>query len=131
MLLNLFEYAEAAQAKLPQMVFDYYVGGANDEITLQDNRRSYDYIKLRPRMMTNVQQRNMNISILDTLMSSPIMIAPMGFMKMSHPDGELAVARAAKKHNLPMTLSTMATTMLEDVANEAGEIPFMVSALCV
>lgn len=123
MLLNLFDYAEAAREKLPEMVHGYYVGGANDEITVKENRRAFDRIKLRPRMMTNVRQRTMSVNVLDTLISSPIMIAPTGFAAMAHPDGELAIARAAKQNNMAMTLSTMSTFRLEDVAHEAGDVP--------
>lgn len=118
--LNLLEYEALAQEKLPEMVYGYYASGANDEITLSDNRRAYDAISLRPRMLRGVETRDTSVTVLGKTLPSPVMIAPMGFMKMGHEDGELAVARAAGAHGLPMVLSTMSTYSIEDVQSAAN-----------
>jgi 4-hydroxymandelate oxidase len=123
MLLNLQEYERAAAERLPKMVYGYYVGGANDEHTLTDNRRAYDRIRLRPRMMMNVSQRSTATRIFDHQTNTPIMIAPTAFAGMAHADGELAIARAAGHTGTPMTLSTMSNYRLEDVSDAARDVP--------
>lgn len=119
--LNLLDYEPLAREGLSQMVFDYYAGGANDEITLRENHAAYDRLQLRPRMMRGTAQRDLTTTVLGQAMNVPILIAPMAFMKMAHPDGELAVARAAAKHGLHMVVSTSATCSLEAVAESAPQ----------
>lgn len=118
--INLFEYESLASEQLPSMVYGYYASGANDEVTLKDNRSAYDRIRLRPRMMRGVRHRDHRVRVLDREISAPLLIAPMAFMKMAHPDGELAVVRASGKRGLPMILSTMSNTTLEDVMQETS-----------
>ncbi|MCU0499939.1 MAG: alpha-hydroxy-acid oxidizing protein [Anaerolineae bacterium] len=123
--LNLFDYERMAAARLDPMVYGYYVGGANDEITLRENRESFNRISLRPRMMVDVGERDLSTVILGQRYATPIITAPMAFIALAHPDGERGVARAAGSLGIPMTLSTMATTSIEDVAAErAGPLWF-------
>lgn len=117
--LNLLDYEPLAQAKLSQMVFDYYAGGANDEITLRENQAAYQRLFLRPRMLRGVAQRTLETTILGQTMRAPLLIAPMAYMKMAHEDGEGAVARAAASRGLTMVVSTSATMSLQDVAASA------------
>lgn len=114
-LLNLFDYETHAQEHITQMAFDYYAGGANDQVTLQRNRAAYDEIRLWPKMLRDVSQRDTSVNVLGSSLPAPFMIAPMGFIGMAHPEGELAVARTG----WPMTLSTMSTYSMEDVAEVA------------
>lgn len=117
--LNLLEYEPLARENLSQMVFDYYAGGANDEITLRENQAAYQRLFLRPRMMRGNAQRTLETNILGQAMRAPLLIAPMAFMKMAHEDGEAAVARAAAARGLTMVVSTSATINLVDVAASA------------
>jgi 4-hydroxymandelate oxidase len=113
--LNLLEFEPLAKDKLPKMVHGYYVSGSDDQITLRDNRTAFQRIRLRPRMLVGVRDRTMQTTVLGETWSAPLMIAPMAFMGMAHPDGELAMARAAGRHNVPMMVSTMGNYKLEDV----------------
>ena len=114
--INIFEYESLAPKYLSQMALDYYASGAWDEVTLRDNRTAYEKYKLRPRMLVDVSQRNLSTKILGQLMKMPILIAPMAFQCLAHPEGELATARVAADHGITMVLSTMSTKSLEDVA---------------
>ena len=120
-LLNLREFEPLARDKLNQMIFDYYAGGANDDLTLHENEAAYQRIFLRPRMMAGIAERTMHTTILGQPMNAPILIAPMAYMMMAHPDGESAMARAAAARGIHMVVSTSATTSLEEVAAAAPD----------
>lgn len=114
--INLFEYEQLAKAHLSQMAYDYYSSGAWDEVTLQDNRAAFERIKLRPRMLVDVSDRNLTTSILGQSLQMPLLIAPMAFQCLAHPEGEVATALAAASAGVGMVLSTMATKTMEEVA---------------
>ncbi|NEO99886.1 MAG: alpha-hydroxy-acid oxidizing protein [Symploca sp. SIO2E9] len=114
--INLFEYESIAPQHLSQMALDYYASGAWDEVTLKDNRTSYEHFKLRPRMLVDVSDRDLSTQILGQSLSMPILIAPMAFQCLAHPEGELATAKAAAQLGTAMVLSTMSTKSLEEVA---------------
>jgi 4-hydroxymandelate oxidase len=121
--INLFEYQTLAAQQLPQMTLDYYASGAWDEITLRDNRAAFERYKLRPRMLVDVSQRDLSTEILGQSLPLPILIAPMAFQCLAHPEGEIATAKAAAKLGSVMVLSTLATKSMEDVARVKGGIP--------
>jgi 4-hydroxymandelate oxidase len=114
--INLFEYEHLAKACLSQMAFDYYSSGAWDEVTLQDNRAAFARIKLRPRMLVDVSNINLTTKILGVPLQLPLLIAPMAFQCLAHPDGEMATAEAAAASGVGMVLSTLSTKSLEEVA---------------
>lgn len=121
--INLFEYETLANQQLPQMARDYYASGAWDEITLRDNRAAFDRYKLRPRMLAGVSQRDLSTHILGQSLPLPILIAPMAFQCLAHPDGEIATAKAAAKLGSVMVLSTLSTKSIEDVASFRTQTP--------
>ncbi len=120
-LLNLREYEPLAREKLSQMIFEYYASGANDDLTLHENEDAFQRIFLRPRMMAGIAERTMHATVLGQPMNAPIMVAPMAYMMMAHPEGESAVARAAAARRITMIVSNSATTSLEDVAASAPD----------
>ncbi|MHC5600050.1 MAG: alpha-hydroxy acid oxidase [Nostoc sp.] len=128
--INLFEYEKLAKEHLPQMTFDYYSSGAWDEITLQDNRAAFERVKLRPRILVDVSDvydglrlHNLTTSILGQPLQLPLLIAPMAFQCLAHPDGEVATALAAASSGVGMVLSTMATKSIEEVATASDKFP--------
>lgn len=121
--INLFEYETLANQQLPQMARDYYASGAWDEITLRDNRVAFDRYKLRPRMLAGVSQRDLSTQVLGQFLPLPILIAPMAFQCLAHPDGEIATAKAAAKLGSVMVLSTLSTKSIEDVASFRTQTP--------
>jgi len=112
-----------ARERLPAMVFDYYAGGAGDELTLEENRAAFDRWLLRPRMLRGISEPDVSTTVLGQAVASPILIAPTAFQAMAHPDGELAMARAAARAGTVMVLSTIATYSIEDVAAAAPGSP--------
>lgn len=118
--VNLNDYEILARDAIEPVAFAYYSGGANDELTMQDNISAYDRIKLYPRILVDVSQRDLSTTVLGQTWDVPFMVAPMALAKLAHPDGELGVARAAAKFGVPIALSTLSTTSLETVAAEAS-----------
>lgn len=116
---SLNELESLAQEKLNQMTFDYYAGGAGDELTLRDNIEAFNRIKLFPRMLVDSSKLSMEVEILGTRLASPLMIAPMAFQRLAHDHGEIAMARAAGRAGCGMVVSTLATSSLEEIAEAA------------
>jgi len=119
--LNLLEYEPLARAKLHPMVYEYYAGGANDEVSLRDNRASFDRWQLWPRVLRAVAERDLHANVLGEAWAAPLAVAPMALQRMAHTEGELAVARACATLGLPYIVSTMATCTLEDIAQAAPQ----------
>lgn len=113
--VNLHEVEALARERLPAQTFDYYAGGANDEVTLQANRRAFDDLAIRYRVLVDVSRRELGTTLFGQAVAAPMIVAPMAFQRLAHPDGEAATARAAGALGLPMTVSTFATQSLEEV----------------
>ncbi|HVT38665.1 MAG TPA: alpha-hydroxy acid oxidase [Gemmatimonadaceae bacterium] len=114
-LLKLEEFEASAATCLPRMVFDYFAGGAGDEVSLRTSRSAWDGIALRYRVLRDVSERSLAVTVLGDALAWPVLIAPMAFQRLAHPDGELATVRAAGAIGAGMILSTLATTSIEEV----------------
>jgi 4-hydroxymandelate oxidase len=112
----LADYECLARAALPGPVFDYCAAGAGAEITLRENREAFDSLRLRPHVLVPVGTRDLSITLFGRKLATPIVVAPMAFQKMLHPDGELAMARACAAAGAVVVASTMATVALEEIA---------------
>jgi 4-hydroxymandelate oxidase len=115
------DYERLAEELLPRMVFDYYAGGAGEEWTLRENRAAFARWALRPRVLVDVSSRDLSTSVLGTPVALPILVAPTAIHRMAHPEGEVATARAAARAGTIMTLSTLASATIEEVAEAAPE----------
>ena len=120
-LLNVADYARAAKARLGRDVFDYYEGGALDEITLQENVDSWSRLKLYYRVLAGVRPREMATEVLGQEVSMPIVVAPTAFHKLACPEGEIAAAKAAKAAGAAFILSSLSNTAMEEVFAVAGQ----------
>lgn len=105
-----------ARRRLPGPVFDYVDGGADEEVSLERNRETFRRIGFVPRSVVDVSGVDTSATLLGQTLPVPIVLAPTGYSRMMHPDGEQGVARAAARAGLPYTLSTVASTSVEDVA---------------
>jgi len=114
--INVFDFEPVARHNVPPAHFGYMASGIDDEVTLRANREGFLKFQLRPRRLVDVEKVDMSTEILGTRYPTPIVIAPVGGHRMFHPDGELAVARAAKAGGHLMILSTVTTTAVEEVA---------------
>lgn len=118
-LLNLLDYEAPAREQLNMMVYTYYAGGANDELTLRDNREAFERVRLLPHMLRGAVQRDLSADVLGKRWSVPFAVSPMALQKMAHPEGEIGVARACEQVGAPYIVSTMSTISLEDIAASA------------
>ncbi|MDO8615823.1 MAG: alpha-hydroxy acid oxidase [Dehalococcoidia bacterium] len=116
--VNLDDYELLAREKLPGPAFDFIAGGAEDELTLRDNRLAFQRLQLRPRVLVDVSRVDPSTEVLGQRIDFPALVAPVALQKLAHPDGELAVARAAAAAGTVMLLSTISSVSLEDVARE-------------
>jgi L-lactate dehydrogenase (cytochrome) len=107
------------QRLTPRPVFDYVDGGADEELSVRANTRSFRRWRFQPRTLVNVSEADTSARFLDLDVPLPLALAPTGYTRMMHPAGEIGAARAAQRHGLPYTLSTMATTPIEAVAQAA------------
>jgi 4-hydroxymandelate oxidase len=113
--INCHEAEAIARECLPAQTYDYYAGGANDEITLHANRHAFDELAIRYRVLMDVSRRELGTTLLGRPVAAPVVVAPMAFQQLAHPDGEIGTARAAAAAGIPMTVSTFATLSLEEV----------------
>lgn len=110
---------EAARARLPRGVFDFYDGGAEDEITLADNRQAFGRVRLMPHVLRDVSKVNLTTRLFNAPMALPMAIAPTGAVGFGWRGGDVALARVAARHGIPYTLSTSATASIEEIADQA------------
>ncbi len=119
-LVNLAEYEAKAREILPLPVFDYYYGGANDEITVRENCAAFQRLALHYHVLRGVDRHDTSVTVLGHTLRAPILIPPLAFQCMAHPEGELATARAAGTAGSIYVLSTFSTTPVESVVATAG-----------
>lgn len=105
-----------ARRRLPRGVFDYIDGGAEDERTLTENSAAFARIGFRPRVLRDVSSLDPSTTVLGRAVPIPLVLSPTGFSRIADPQGELAVARAAARAEIPYTLSTLGTRSIEEVA---------------
>lgn len=115
-LLSLAEFEDLARDALAGPVFEYYAGGSGDEWTLAENRRAFSRWALRPRVGVDVSRIDATATVLGTPVPFPVLLAPVAFQRMAHPEGEVASGRAAAAVGTIAILSTSATATIEEVA---------------
>jgi isopentenyl diphosphate isomerase/L-lactate dehydrogenase-like FMN-dependent dehydrogenase len=119
--LNVLDFEAVARAKLPPAHFGYLATGVDDDATLRANREGFARLQIRARRLVDVSRVDLGIDLLGQRLDNPILIAPCGSQRAFHPQGEVAVARAAKARGHLMMLSTVSTTSVEEVTAARGE----------
>ncbi|MBC8025380.1 MAG: alpha-hydroxy-acid oxidizing protein [Steroidobacteraceae bacterium] len=114
-MLSLQQLEEDASRVLERAHFDYFAGGAGDEITVEENVAAFARLKLRPRAMRGVGAVNLDTTLLGRELSMPIVVAPTAFHRLAHDDGECATARAAHAAGSLMIISMAATRTFEEI----------------
>jgi isopentenyl diphosphate isomerase/L-lactate dehydrogenase-like FMN-dependent dehydrogenase len=118
--LSVFDFEEAAHRKVGQGHWAYMVSGVDDDATLRANREVFGRVQLRPRRLRDATLVDTRVELFGTTYNSPIFLCPTGGERSFHPDGELAVARAAAKRGTLQCLSTMTSTAIEEVNHALG-----------
>lgn len=113
---NSADFAAAARRRLPRPLYHYLAGGADDEATSRANSAAFTRYQFAPRYLCDVRTVDLRRTVLGRPLAWPLVLAPTGMTRMFHPAGEAAVARAAAAQGIGYSLSTMASTSIEDVA---------------
>jgi isopentenyl diphosphate isomerase/L-lactate dehydrogenase-like FMN-dependent dehydrogenase len=128
--INVDDLRSLARRRLPRVVFDYVDGGAEDEITLRENCRAFQAITFRPRQAAFTGGSDLRTRVLGTDLALPFILAPVGYSRVIHPQGEAGAARAAGKAGTAYALSTISGHRLEDVkAASTGPVWFQLYLL--
>lgn len=114
---------DQARSILPRAVYDYLAGGAEDERTLADNVAAWSRLRLRPRILCDVTEVSVATTVLGTPVRLPVLVAPVAFHRLAHPEGEVATARGTAAAGSIMVVSTRASMPLEDIAAAAPDLP--------
>jgi isopentenyl diphosphate isomerase/L-lactate dehydrogenase-like FMN-dependent dehydrogenase len=122
--ITLMDFEEAARRVLPPAHWGYMASGVDDDATLRANREGFTHFKLRPRRLVDVSKIDLKTEVFGTVWDSPIFLCPIGGQKMFHPEGEVAVAKAAGVKNVVQVLSTATSTPVEQVAMARGTPPW-------
>ena len=117
--LTIWDLREIAKRRTPKGPFDYTDGAAETEVSLERSRQAFLDIEFQPNILQDVSKIDMSRKTLGETFALPFGIAPTGFTRMMHSEGERAGARAAEKFGIPFTLSTLGTTTIEDVVAAA------------
>jgi isopentenyl diphosphate isomerase/L-lactate dehydrogenase-like FMN-dependent dehydrogenase len=119
---TLAEYEREALATMSPEALGYIEGGAADEVTLADNVAAWQRWALRPRMLVGASSCDLSVTVLGVRRPHPVVVAPTAFQRLAHPDGELAIARAAAATGTVMCVSTFASAGAAAVAEGVPEV---------
>lgn len=119
--LNVWDYERLAEGKVEPGAWGYFAGGAGDERTLTENLEAFRRWHLRPRMLVDVGSVTTATTVLDHEISLPVLAAPTAFLRLAHPEGELATARAASAAGTVMCLSTLGSASPAELAAAAPD----------
>ena len=115
------DYEQLARAALDPATFDFVAGGADEELTLRENRAGYERLRLVPHMMRDVSSVSSEVEVLGARLAAPIFASPIGMQRLVHDEAELGTARATRAAGLGFMVATASTCTLEDVAAEGGD----------
>ncbi len=119
-IYSLSDARRLARRRLPKMTFDYVDGSAGEELACRLNVDALEALRLLPRVFVNVEKRTLGKTLFDVAYDLPFGIAPMGMCNLSWPGGDAMLARAAVHYNIPIVLSTMASSSIEQTAERTG-----------
>jgi len=110
-----------AREQMAAQSYGYICGGAGSGDTVTENAAAFGRWRVVPRMLTDVSAPSYRSEVLGTSLVAPMLLAPIGVLKIAHPEGEVAVARVAAALDVPMVLSTAASATIEEVAEANGD----------
>lgn len=119
-VVNLDGFEPLAREKMDPAGYNYYVGGAGDEVTLRENIAAFRRRKLRPRVLIDVSSIDTSTELLGQRVSLPVGLAPTGLNGLADPEGEAAAARAAARAGALFCISTLSSSSLEEAAAAGG-----------
>jgi L-lactate dehydrogenase (cytochrome) len=117
---DISDLRRVARRRIPRPVFDYVEGAADEEISVAANVAAFRSWRFLPRVLAGVESADTSAPVLGSTLPVPMVLAPIGYTRMLHPDGEIGAARSAFRRGLPYTLSTRATTGIEELRASTG-----------
>lgn len=121
--VNLHDLAALARERLDGAAWAYFSGGAADELTLDANRDAWDALRLLPRVLADLSGFHTHVELLGRRWPTPLLLAPVAYQRLAHPDGERATALAAAAQATGLVLSAQSSVALEDVAGLVRDDP--------
>jgi lactate 2-monooxygenase len=118
--VSIAELEQRAEAAMEEWAANYVYAAAGSEMTMRANVEALDRLRIVPRMLRDVAERDLATTVLGTAMPAPLMLAPIGVQKIVHEEGELATARAAASVGVPMIASTASHFTIEEIAEAGG-----------
>jgi isopentenyl diphosphate isomerase/L-lactate dehydrogenase-like FMN-dependent dehydrogenase len=119
-VVNIKDLRRLARARLPDAVFDYLDGAADDEVTLKDSEKCFREVVFKPRFAVATPTCDLGVTVLGHKLDVPFMLGPIGYSRLMHPRGELAASAAAGRHGTAYILSTMSGHRIEDVKAQSS-----------
>jgi 4-hydroxymandelate oxidase len=113
------EFEPLARKRLSQMAYDYVRSGGADEITMRENRAGFGRLRLSPSVLVDVSQIDTRINLFGGEFESPILLAPVAYHRLYHPEGEIGTARGASAAGAGFVISTFTTTAIDEIARNA------------
>ena len=117
---NFEDFRKLAKKNLPAPIFHYIDGGSDDEVTLKRNTDSFSKYDLVPNILASVGEPDLSTTVLGTKIDMPLFLSPTAMQRLYHHDGDKASARAAEKYGTFYSMSTMAPSSIEQIANVSG-----------
>jgi (S)-mandelate dehydrogenase len=122
--VNIEDLRVLAKRRLPRAIFDFFDGGAEDEVTLRGNRAAFERVRLLPKVLVNVAEVDTATSILGAVSKLPLAVSATGGIGAGRPGADVMLARTAKAFGIPYTLATPATASIETIAEVGGRLWF-------
>ena len=119
-VVNIKDLRRLARRRLPDAVFDYLDGAADDEMTLRDSERAFREVIFKPRFAVATPVCDLGVTVLGHRLDLPFILAPIGYSRLMHPRGELAASKAAGRNGTAYILSTMSGHRIEDVKAQSS-----------
>lgn len=113
----------AAHRRMSPEAWSYVDGGAGQQRTVRANLEAFDRHRIVPRMLVDVEHRDLSVELFGRRLPAPLLFAPIGVLEMAHPEAERAVATAARNLGLPMVISTQGSLPMEETAAALGDSP--------
>ncbi|PWY67891.1 FMN-dependent alpha-hydroxy acid dehydrogenase [Aspergillus heteromorphus CBS 117.55] len=122
LMLSIEDIKIAGSKKLPLMAREFYNSGSTTQVTVTENSTAYNKYRIRPRVLVDVSNLDLTLTLFDQTLSFPLGLSPTGIQAMAHPDGELATSRACARRNIPMAVSSFCTYPIEDITHASKTI---------
>ncbi len=120
--ITLDDFETLARERLPHTTYEFIASGAADEVTLRWNREAFQRIALRPRVLTDITSIDTSVRVYDHRLRHPILLAPVAYQRLMHPDGEIAAAQGSAQAEAIFVMSTAANCCIEDVAATGAKL---------